>query len=70
MQGDQLLRSCSRRGRGDDPRVEAHSKEEREAENPLEDCNAGLQKKSPRFKIQHVNYLSKKKKKEKKQGYG
>lgn len=26
MQGDQLLRSCSCRGRGDDPKVEAHSK--------------------------------------------
>lgn len=32
MQGDQLLSNCSCRGRGDDPKVEVHSKRKREAE--------------------------------------
>lgn len=43
--------------------MEVYSKGKWEAENPLEDCNAGLQKKKG-FKIQHVNYLSEKKKKQ------
>lgn len=50
MQGDWLLRSCSCRGRGDDQKVEVHSKGKREAENPVQDYNAGLQKKTG-FKI-------------------